>query len=153
MTSHCGETQAHVTTLKTILVVEDDERNMRLCRDLIAMIGFNILEATTGMAGLALAREHRPDLVLMDIQLPDVNGMEVTKWIKEVEELKSVPVIAFTAMAMKGDEERFLDAGCDGYMPKPVSVSAFVAMITKWMAGERVPYAPPETFKPSTMSW
>jgi two-component system cell cycle response regulator DivK len=153
MTSHPGEAQAHITTPKTILVVEDDEKNMRLCRDLILMLGFKILEATTGMAGLTLAREHRPDLVLMDIQLPDVNGMEVTKWIKEVDELKSVPVIAFTAMAMKGDEERFLDAGCDGYMPKPVSVAAFVAMISKWMQGERVPYAPPETFKPSLTSW
>jgi two-component system, cell cycle response regulator DivK len=124
----------------TILVIEDDEKNMKLCRDLITM-QWEILEATTGIEGLALARDRRPDLILMDIQLPDASGIEITKWIKEADETKSIPVIALTAMAMKGDEQKFLEAGCDGYMAKPINVAAFLTMVRQWLAGDRAPYS------------
>ena len=97
---------------KTVLVVEDNELNMKLFHDLLEAHGYNILQTKDGMDALRIAREHKPDLILMDIQLPEVSGLEVTKWIKEDENLKSIPVIAVTAFAMKGDEEKIRDGGC-----------------------------------------
>ncbi|HEX6120715.1 MAG TPA: response regulator, partial [Dongiaceae bacterium] len=91
---------------KTILIVEDNELNMKLFHDLIQAHGYNILQTKDGMEALKLARQHKPDLILMDIQLPEVSGLEVTKWIKEDDNLKSIPIIAVTAFAMKGDEEK-----------------------------------------------
>ena len=90
---------------KTVLIVEDNELNMKLFHDLLEAHGYNILQTRDGMEALDLAREHRPDLILMDIQLPEVSGLEVTKWLKEDDELKAIPVVAVTAFAMKGDEE------------------------------------------------
>ncbi len=107
---------------KTVLVVEDDDLNMKLFHDVLEARGYKVLQATDGTEGWRLAREHRPDLILMDIQLPDVSGLEVTKWLKDDETLKSIPVIAITAFVMAGDEEKILEGGCDAYIPKPISV-------------------------------
>src|SRR5258705_13719960 len=91
---------------KTVLIVEDNELNMKLFHDLLDAHGYRTLQTRTGMEALKLAREHRPDLILMDIQLPEVSGLEVTKWLKDDDELRQIPVVAVTAFAMKGDEER-----------------------------------------------
>ena len=113
----------------TVLVVEDNDLNMRLFHDLLEAHGYNVLKATAGMEGWHMAREYRPDLILMDIQLPDVSGLEVIKWLKADETLKSIPVIAMTAFAMVGDEERIREGGCDAYLSKPVSISGFVQTV------------------------
>ncbi len=116
---------------KTVLVVEDNDLNMRLFHDVLEMRGYNILQAKDGMEGWRIAREQRPDLIIMDIQLPDVSGLEVTKWLKDDETLKSIPVIAVTAFAMDGDEERFLEGGCDDYLVKPISISNFLQTVER----------------------
>src|SRR4029077_8525821 len=100
---------------KTILIVEDNELNMKLFHDLLDAHGYKTLQTRNGMEALSLAREHRPDLILMDIQLPEVSGLEVTKWLKEDDQLKTIPVVAVTAFAMKGDEERIREGGCEAY--------------------------------------
>ena len=106
----------------SVLVVEDNPQNMMLVRDLLHVHGYRVIQAKAGMEGWELAREHRPDLILMDIQLPDVSGLEVIKWLKNDEDLKSIPVIAVTAFAMAGDKEEILAIGCDDYISKPFSV-------------------------------
>ena len=95
--------------------------------------GYETLQTREGLAALALAREHRPDLILMDIQLPEISGLEVTKWLKEDEDLASIPVVAVTAFAMKGDEERIREGGCEAYISKPISVSHFLDTIRRLM--------------------
>ena len=120
---------------KTVLIVEDNELNMKLFHDLLEAHGYNILQTKDGMEALDIAREHRPDLILMDIQLPEVSGLEVTKWIKEDDELRSIPVIAVTAFAMKGDEERIRQGGCEAYLSKPISVVTFLDTVKRY-AGE-----------------
>ncbi len=114
---------------KKILIVEDNELNMKLFHDLLEVHGYSTLQTRDGREALDLAREHHPDLILMDIQLPEVSGLEVTKWIKEDEDLKSIPVIAITAFAMKGDEEKIRDGGCEAYIAKPISVAKFLQTI------------------------
>ena len=121
---------------KTVLVVEDNELNMKLFHDLLEAHGYNILQTKDGMDALRIAREHRPDLILMDIQLPEVSGLEVTKWLKDDEELKSIPVIAVTAFAMKGDEQKILEGGCEGYISKPISVTEFMEVVSKFLENE-----------------
>ncbi len=116
---------------KKILIVEDNELNMKLFHDLLEVHGYETIQTKDGREALGLAREHRPDLILMDIQLPEVSGLEVTKWIKDDEELKSIPVIAVTAFAMKGDEEKIRNGGCEAYIAKPISVSTFLKTIEK----------------------
>ncbi len=118
---------------KTVLVVEDNELNMKLFHDLLEAHGYNILQTKDGMDALRIAREHKPDLILMDIQLPEVSGLEVTKWIKEDENLKSIPVIAVTAFAMKGDEEKIRDGGCEAYIAKPISVTNFLETVRRFL--------------------
>jgi two-component system cell cycle response regulator DivK len=118
---------------KTVLVVEDNELNMKLFHDLLEGIGYNIVETRNGLEAIDLARKHRPDLILMDIQLPEVSGLEVTKWIKEDDELRSIPVIAVTAFAMKGDEERIRQGGCEAYMSKPISVGKFIETVKAYL--------------------
>ena len=118
---------------KTVLVVEDNELNMKLFHDLLEGIGYNIVETRNGLEAIDLAREHKPDLILMDIQLPEVSGLEVTKWIKEDDELRSIPVIAVTAFAMKGDEERIRQGGCEAYMSKPISVGKFIETVRSYL--------------------
>ena len=118
---------------KTVLVVEDNELNMKLFHDLLEAQGYNILQTRDGMEGLKLAREHKPDLILMDIQLPEVSGLEVTKWIKEDDDLRHIPVIAVTAFAMKGDEEKIREGGCEAYIAKPITVSDFLQTVEKFL--------------------
>jgi len=119
---------------KTILVVEDNELNMKLFHDLLEAHGYNILQTRDGMEALKIARQHRPDLILMDIQLPEVSGLEVTKWIKEDDNLKSIPIIAVTAFAMKGDEERIREGGCEAYIAKPISVTNFLKTVEQFLS-------------------
>jgi two-component system cell cycle response regulator DivK len=114
---------------KKVLIVEDNELNMKLFHDLLEAQGYEILETREGLQALSLAREHRPDLILMDIQLPEISGLEVTKWLKEDDELASIPVVAVTAFAMKGDEERIREGGCEAYISKPISVVHFLDTI------------------------
>lgn len=118
---------------KTILIVEDNELNMKLFRDLLEAQGYGILQTRDGMQALELARSERPDLIVMDIQLPQVSGLEVTKWIKADDDLKHIPVIAVTAFAMKGDEEKIREGGCEAYVAKPISVNDFLATIKKFL--------------------
>ncbi len=117
---------------KTVLVVEDNDLNMKLFHDVLEARGYNVLQAKDGMEGWRIAREQRPDLILMDIQLPDVSGLEVTKWLKDDETLKSIPVIAVTAFAMAGDEEKIRDGGCDAYIPKPISIPNFLQTVERF---------------------
>ncbi len=116
---------------KTVLVVEDNDLNMRLFHDVLEAGGYNILQAKDGMEGWRIAREQRPDLIIMDIQLPDVSGLEVTTWLKDDETLKSIPVIAITAFAMAGDEAKIRDGGCDHYLVKPISISNFLQTVER----------------------
>lgn len=118
---------------KTVLIVEDNELNMKLFHDLLEAHGYSTLQTRTGIEALDLARQHKPDLILMDIQLPEVSGLEVTKWIKEDEDLASIPVIAVTAFAMKGDEERIRQGGCEAYISKPISVARFLETVRSYI--------------------
>ena len=118
---------------KTILIVEDNELNMKLFHDLLDAHGYRILQTKDGMEALDIAREHHPDLILMDIQLPEVSGLEVTKWIKEDDNLKSIPIIAVTAFAMKGDEEKIREGGCEAYIAKPISVVQFLETVDRFL--------------------
>ncbi len=118
---------------KTVLIVEDNELNMKLFHDLLEAHGYATLQTKDGMEALSIAREHRPDLILMDIQLPEVSGLEVTKWIKEDENLKSIPVVAVTAFAMKGDEEKIREGGCEAYVAKPISVENFIKTVSDFL--------------------
>jgi two-component system, cell cycle response regulator DivK len=116
---------------KKVLIVEDNELNMKLFHDLLDSQGYQTLQTREGLQALALARQHRPDLILMDIQLPEISGLEVTKWLKDDEELSHIPVVAVTAFAMKGDEERIRQGGCEAYISKPISVMHFLDVVRK----------------------
>ncbi|MBL4906589.1 MAG: response regulator [Sneathiella sp.] len=118
---------------KTVLIVEDNELNMKLFHDLLEAHGYATLQTKDGMEALSIAREHKPDLILMDIQLPEVSGLEVTKWIKEDENLKSIPIVAVTAFAMKGDEEKIREGGCEAYVAKPISVENFIKTVSDFL--------------------
>ncbi len=118
---------------KTVMIVEDNDLNMKLFHDLLDAHGYQTLQTRNGMEALALAREHHPDLILMDIQLPEVSGLEVTKWLKEDDNLRSIPVVAVTAFAMKGDEERIREGGCEAYISKPISVSKFMDTVRQFI--------------------
>jgi len=119
---------------KTILIVEDNELNMKLFNDLLEAHGYATLQTKDGFEALRLARQHHPDLILMDIQLPEVSGLEVTKWLKDDEELRSIPVVAVTAFAMKGDEQKIRDGGCEAYIAKPISVAHFLRTVEHFLS-------------------
>jgi two-component system cell cycle response regulator DivK len=119
---------------KTVLIVEDNELNMKLFHDLLEAHGYDTLQTKDGMEALKLARHHRPDLILMDIQLPEVSGLEVTKWIKEDDDLRAIPIIAVTAFAMKGDEEKIREGGCEAYIAKPISVANFLETVERFLS-------------------
>jgi two-component system cell cycle response regulator DivK len=121
---------------KTVLIVEDNELNMKLFHDLLDAHGYRTLQTRNGMEVLQLAREQRPDLILMDIQLPEVSGLEVTKWLKDDETLRDIPVIAVTAFAMKGDEERIRQGGCEAYISKPISIAMFLDTVRRYLGEE-----------------
>ena len=114
---------------KTILIVEDNDLNMKLFCDLLEAHGYNTMQTRDGYRVLDMARERRPDLILMDIQLPEVSGLEVTGWLKAEEDLADIPVVAVTAFAMKGDEERIRAGGCEAYIAKPISVGRFIDIV------------------------
>ncbi|GLR79527.1 response regulator [Azospirillum oryzae] len=118
---------------KTVLIVEDNELNMKLFHDLLEAHGYGTLQTREGMEAMRLARQHRPDLILMDIQLPEVSGLEVTRWIKDDPDLRSIPVVAVTAFAMKGDEEKIRQGGCEDYVAKPISVVRFLETVKKFL--------------------
>lgn len=120
---------------KTVLIVEDNELNMKLFNDLLEARGYSVIKTNSGHAVLGLAREHRPDVILMDIQLPEISGLDVTKWLKDDAELKAIPVIAITAFAMKGDEERIRQGGCEGYLSKPISIPRFLETVQQFAGG------------------
>ena len=127
---------------KTVLIVEDNELNMKLFNDLLEAHGYGTLKTASGIEAIELARAHRPDLILMDIQLPEVSGLEVTKWLKEDDELKAIPVVAVTAFAMKGDEERIREGGCEAYLSKPISVAKFLETVRTYVGAARVEERP-----------
>jgi two-component system, cell cycle response regulator DivK len=119
---------------KTVLIVEDNDLNMKLFHDLLEAHGYATIQTKDGMEAMKLAREHRPDLILMDIQLPEISGLEVTKWLKEDPELRRIPVVAVTAFAMKGDEEKIRQGGCEAYIAKPISVVKFLETVAKLLS-------------------
>jgi two-component system, cell cycle response regulator DivK len=121
---------------KTVLIVEDNELNMKLFNDLVETRGCTILQSRSGVEAVELARRHRPDLILMDIQLPEVSGLEVTQWLKDDEELRTIPVVAVTAFAMKGDEEKIRQGGCEAYLSKPISVAKFFETIDHFLGAQ-----------------
>lgn len=120
-----------------VLIVEDNELNMKLFHDLLEAHGVDTVETRDGHQVLDLAREHKPDLILMDIQLPEVSGLEVTGWLKADEELKAIPVVAVTAFAMKGDEQKIRDGGCEDYISKPISVTRFLEVIDTYLEKDK----------------
>lgn len=122
-----------MNTPKTILIVEDNLKNLKLCRDLLDLKGHIVLEATDGEEGINLARLHRPDLIIMDIQLPVFDGIKAAGILQEKPETQDIPIIAFTAFAMKGDEERFLKSGFNGYIPKPIDTRQFANQVEAYL--------------------
>ncbi len=118
---------------KCVLIVEDNELNKKLFRDLLEANGFHTIHTADAMEVLDLARANKPDLILMDIQLPEVSGLEVTRWLKSDADLLHIPVIAITAFAMKGDEEKIRAGGCEGYIAKPISVANFLATVKGYL--------------------
>ena len=117
----------------TILVIEDHEDNRRILRDLLTNAGYEVIEAVTGEEGVASAETHRPDLILMDIQLPDFDGYEATRRIKANPNLQKVPIIAVTSYALSGDDVKAFEAGCDAYVAKPFSPRKLLAKIRKYV--------------------
>ena len=117
----------------TVLIVEDNEKNMKVMRDLMRVQGYQTLEAVDGLTGLDMARQHRPDLILMDIQLPTIDGYEVTRRLKTQEETKQIPVIAVTSFAMRGEEEKAREAGCDAYVSKPIDIRKLIETVQKFL--------------------
>ena len=119
--------------MSLILIIEDNEKNLKLVRDVLRVKGYETIEATNAEDGVRLAVERAPDLVLMDIQLPQVSGLEVTRWIKDDPELRAIPVVAVTAFAMKGDGERIREGGCEAYLSKPISVGKFIETVRRFI--------------------
>ncbi|MBI5276847.1 MAG: response regulator [Burkholderiales bacterium] len=124
-------------TAALVLVAEDTPANMKLACLLLARAGYRVLQATTGSEAVALARAQRPDLVLMDIQLPGFDGLQATRVLKQDAGTAHIPVVALTALAMKGDEERLLAAGCDGYIAKPFQYRRFLDEVQRRLAAAR----------------
>jgi len=116
---------------KKVLIVEDNELNMKLFEDLLGAHGYDTIKTRDGGQVLDMARNQKPDLIIMDIQLPEVSGLEVTQWLKSDNELKAIPVIAVTAFAMKGDEEKIRQGGCEDYVSKPISITDFMQVVQK----------------------
>ncbi|MDR3461430.1 MAG: response regulator [Beijerinckiaceae bacterium] len=118
---------------KSVLIVEDNELNMKLFNDLLEAHGYATIQTRSGVEAVELTRTHRPDLILMDIQLPEVSGVEVIQWIKDDDQLRHIPIIAITAFAMKGDEEKIRQSGCEAYLSKPISVVKFLETVRNYL--------------------
>jgi two-component system cell cycle response regulator DivK len=123
---------------KRILIVEDNDLNLKLFRDLLSAHGYDTLETKDGLEAIMLTREQRPDLILMDIQLPEISGLDVTRRLKADESITHIPIIAVTAFAMKDDEEKILSAGCEAYISKPISIMHFLNTIRRFLGEEEV---------------
>lgn len=119
---------------KTVLIVEDNELNMRLFNDLLEAYGYKTVKTRDGKGVLDLVRQNRPDLIIMDIQLPDISGLDITRQLKADEDLKAIPVVAVTAFAMRGDEQRIRAEGCEAYLSKPISIQTFLETVKKYAA-------------------
>ena len=132
-----------------VLIVEDNELNMKLFHDLLEAHGINTVQTKDGHNVLQLARDEKPDLILMDIQLPEVSGLDVTRWLKDDEELKSIPVIAITAFAMKGDEQKIREGGCEDYISKPISVMKFLETVRRYLNHDTASGASAEQAEPA----
>ena len=126
-------------TAQRILVVEDNERNLKLIRDVLQFAGYEIVEASSGEQGVALAQDCEPDLVLMDLQLPQMDGTEALRLLRESPRTRDVPVVAVTAFAMREDRERAFGAGFDGYLQKPISIRALPEQVRGFLAGKGSP--------------
>ena len=122
---------------KRILIIEDQEDNRAILRDLLSRAGYELIEAVDGEEGVKLAQSERPDLILMDIQLPVIDGYEATRRIKAIVDLKSIPIIAVTSYALSGDEAKARAAGCDGYVTKPFSPRQLLAKVREFLPGEK----------------
>mgnify|MGYP001800814528 CR=1 FL=1 len=123
-------------TMPRVLIVEDNELNMKLFHDLLEASGMTILQTRNGVDAMRVAKAEKPDLIVMDIQLPEMSGLEVTEKIKADPELRPIPVVAVTAFAMKGDEERIRAAGCEAYLSKPISIDRFISTIKSFLPKE-----------------
>src|SRR5437588_2039437 len=117
---------------KRVLIIEDNELNLKLLHDILEYHGYTVFTTRLGEPALELARQHRPDLILMDIQLPDISGMEATRRLKADEQTLTIPIIAVTAFAMSGDEAKILASGCDAYVSKPFIVVEFLKLVEQW---------------------
>jgi CheY-like chemotaxis protein len=118
---------------KTVLVIEDNELNMKLVKSLLQLGSYQVLEAQDAERGIKLAGDHLPDLILMDIQLPGMDGLAATRLLKKNEALKNIPIIALTSYAMQGDEQKAMDAGCAGYLTKPIHTRDFLERIDQFL--------------------
>ena len=118
--------------MSTILIVEDNEKNMKLVRDILKFKGYETIEAVTGNEGLALARQHKPDLILMDIQLPDINGIEALGIIRADASLARTPVVAVSASVMPDEQQKIVASGFDAYVTKPIDLKSFIATVEKF---------------------
>lgn len=123
---------------KRILIVEDNDLNLKLFRDLLTAHGYETIETKEGMEALKLARNERPDLILMDIQLPEISGLDVTRRLKSDGDVNDIPIIAVTAFAMKDDEEKILAAGCEAYISKPISIVPFLNTVRRFLGEEEL---------------
>lgn len=130
---------SNLSVPKQVLIVEDNELNLKLLNDLLEYHGYTVITTCLGEEALGLARQYKPDVILMDIQLPDISGMEATRRIKADEETRTIPVIAVTAFAMPGDEANILGSGCDAYVSKPFKVTEFLKLVDHWAATEGRP--------------
>ena len=127
---------------KKVLIVEDNELNMKLFHDLLEAHGIETVQVRDGKLAYDTALEEKPDLIIMDIQLPEISGLDVTRRLKENPELKPVPVIAVTAFAMKGDEQKIREGGCEDYISKPISVASFISVVKKHLGEDDVSAQP-----------
>ena len=136
---------------KTVLIVEDSELNMRLFNDLLEAFGYKTVKSRDGRQAIPLAREHKPDLIIMDIQLPEVSGLDLTRWIKDDTSINKIPIMAVTAFAMRQDERLVREAGCEAYMSKPIQMMPFIDTVRR-LTGPRTatPPQPPPRSAPST---
>lgn len=127
---------------KTVLIVEDNDLNMKLFHDLLEAHRYGTLQTKSGVEAVELARAYHPNLILMDIQLPEVSGLQVIQWIKAEEKLRHIPIIAITAFAMKGDEARIRESGCEAYLSKPISVVKFIETVKTYIGDGAEPSRP-----------
>lgn len=123
---------------KRILIVEDNDLNLKLFRDLLTAHGYDIFETKDGLEAINITRNEKPDLIIMDIQLPEISGLDVTRRLKADEVIRHIPIVAVTAFAMKDDEEKILAAGCEAYLSKPISIASFISTVKRFLGEEEV---------------